>query len=288
MSSGETAEKKLKTDAAEVKTTSPRIIAVTGTNKGIGEAIVRILLAQGHTVIATARDPKLGAQAMEKWKSVKGTVKFVPCDITKKADVENLRAFIESECGGRLDSLINNAGFAFKGDIFGADEAEQTIAINYTGAKMMCEALLPLLAKSPLGGRCVNIASQAGARRSFSKGLQAQFSHPKLTIPELDALMRQFPQAIRDGDFREKGWPESMYQTSKLGEIALTKVLARTHPEVIVTSCCPGYVATEMSSHMGSLTVEEGADTPVFLATDTGVTPAVSGEFFYRRAPITW
>jgi len=263
-----------------------RIVVVTGSNKGIGEAIVRSLLSHGHTVIATARNAKLGAQAMEAWKG-KGNVHFVKCDISVKSDVEALRAFVDREFG-RLDSLINNAGIAFKGDIFGADEAEQTIAVNYTGTKYMCEAFLPLLAKSPLGGRCVNICSQAGLRKYFSAEVQALFSNPELTVPSLDALMRQFPEDIRRGDFLEKGWPKSMYSTSKLGAIALTKVMAKLVPKVQVTACCPGYVKTDMSSGMGALPVEDGADTPVFLATDHGLTAESSGLFFFKRTPITW
>jgi len=285
----EYAEKKVKTDAVEAKLEGGlRVVAVTGANKGIGEAIVRALLAQGHTVIATARDPKLGAKAMEGWKGTKGIVKFFPCDISKKADVEAFRAYVDSEFGGRLDSLINNAGMAFKGDIFGADEAEQTIAVNYTGTKYMCEAFLPILAKSTLGGRCVNICSQAGSRSNFSKECQGWFSAPDLTVAALDALMLQFPQDIRKGDFKQKGWPESMYGTSKLAEIALTKVLAKLNPKVQVTACCPGFVKTDMSSGMGQLTVQEGADTPVYLATDRGLTAEASGLFFFKRVPITW
>jgi len=276
-----TSDKKLEDDGTS------RIVVVTGANKGIGEAIVRALLSSGHTVIATARDPKLGAQALEAWKGSKGKAYFFKCDVSVKADVEALRAYVDRDFG-QLDSLVNNAGIAFKGDIFGADEAEQTIAVNYTGTKYMCEAFLPLLAKSPLGGRCVNICSQAGLRKYFSAEVQAWFSSPDLTLTSLDALMRQFPEDIRKGDFKEKGWPESMYSTSKLGEIALTKILAKLVPKVQVTACCPGYVNTDMSSGLGTLSVEEGADTPVFLATDRGLTIESSGLFFLKRVPITW
>jgi len=285
----ETAEKKLKTEE-ETETKAEgltRVVLVTGANKGIGEGIVRALLAQGHTVIATARDPTLGARAMEGWKGSKGTVKFFKCDISNKSDVENLRAFVECDVG-RLDSLINNAGIAFKGDIFGADECEQTIAVNYTGTKYMCDAFLPLLEKSALGGRCVNICSTAGNLANFSKKVQGLFSDPELTLPALDALMRQFPEDIRRGDYKEKGWPQSMYSTSKLGEIALTKILAKKVPKVQITACCPGFVNTDMSSGRGRLTVEQGADTPVFLATDRGLTAECSGLFFQKRTPIAW
>uniref|UniRef100_A0A1I7YCH7 Glyceraldehyde-3-phosphate dehydrogenase n=1 Tax=Steinernema glaseri TaxID=37863 RepID=A0A1I7YCH7_9BILA len=49
--------------------------------------------------------------------------------------------------------------------------------------------------------------------------------------------------------------------------------------------CCPGYVNTDMSSHKGHLTIEEGADTPIFLATDPS---APDGKFVYLRKEISW
>lgn len=50
--------------------------------------------------------------------------------------------------------------------------------------------------------------------------------------------------------------------------------------------CHPGYVNTDMTSHLGPLTIEEGADTPIYLATleDNGPT----GKFFYKRKEIDW
>ena len=59
---------------------------------------------------------------------------------------------------GRPDSAstICPAGIAYKGNTFGADEAQQTIATNFLGTKAVCEALLPLMGN---GGRIVNVSS---------------------------------------------------------------------------------------------------------------------------------
>lgn len=51
---------------------------------------------------------------------------------------------------------VNVAGIAFKGNTFGADEAQTTLATNFLGTKAVCEALLPLMAK---GSRIVNVSS---------------------------------------------------------------------------------------------------------------------------------
>ncbi|VDM29210.1 unnamed protein product [Toxocara canis] len=53
-----------------------------------------------------------------------------------------------------------------------------------------------------------------------------------------------------------------------------------------INTCCPGYVDTDMTSHKGPLTIEEGADTPIYLATLEGNEP--NGCFIYRRKPLDW
>ena len=49
--------------------------------------------------------------------------------------------------------------------------------------------------------------------------------------------------------------------------------------------CCPGYVATDMTQHKGPLKVEQGADTPVYLAVDPNPHQAI---FVYQRKVTTW
>ncbi|KAH7699476.1 Carbonyl reductase, partial [Aphelenchoides avenae] len=49
--------------------------------------------------------------------------------------------------------------------------------------------------------------------------------------------------------------------------------------------CCPGYVDTDMSSHKGHLTIDQGADTPIYLATEPNLP---SGQFWYKRKPKDW
>ena len=62
-------------------------------------------------------------------------------------------------------------------------------------------------------------------------------------------------------------------------------VYHRRYKNLIVNACCPGYVSTKMSSFNGSLTIEQGADTPVHLATSNNIP---NGEFVYQRKIIEW
>lgn len=53
-------------------------------------------------------------------------------------------------------------GMAFKGNVFGAEEAQTTLDTNFAGTRSVCERLAPLLAD---GGRVVNVCSSAGKLR---------------------------------------------------------------------------------------------------------------------------
>lgn len=59
---------------------------------------------------------------------------------------------------GGVTALVNNAGFACKGDVFGADEADRTIGVNFRGTADVCEALAPMLVDGR--GRVVNVSSR--------------------------------------------------------------------------------------------------------------------------------
>jgi NAD(P)-dependent dehydrogenase (short-subunit alcohol dehydrogenase family) len=82
------------------------------------------------------------------------------------------------------------------------------------------------------------------------------------------------------------GWPA--YSTSKTALNSLTRALAAEleGENILVNSACPGWVRTSMGGEGAPLSVEEGADTPVWLATleDGGPT----GGFFRNRRPAAW
>ena len=76
-------------------------------------------------------------------------------------------------------------------------------------------------------GRIVNVASMAGhLSRLASSNLRDKFSSPSLTEAELVGLMEEFISDVKAGKHRGK-WCNTFYSTSKVGEIALTKVYAR-------------------------------------------------------------
>jgi len=184
-----------------------------------------------------------------------------------------------------LTFLINNAAIAFKGSRFDIEVASVSVNTNYFGTLHVIETLLPLIRP---GGRIINVASFVGSVSILkSEELQKKFTSPTLTIEELNTLMNQFIDDVRTNKFQENGWPRSAYGVSKVGVIALTRVLARMATNIIVNCCCPGFVKTDMSSHQGSKTPDEGADTPVWLAL-LPPESTVTGKFFSDRAERAW
>lgn len=278
--------------AAAATSAAKRIVCVvTGGNKGIGFECCRLLASAGpqYDVILAARSKKRGEAAIEALrKSGVDNVRFLTeLDIADSKSVESFAAALEEDTG-QLDVLLNNAGFAFKGDTFDSESAKTTLSINYFGTMKVTDRLLGLLKQSQ-DARIVNVCSQAGRLGQVSRELQARFTASDATRESLTTLAEEFLAGVAAGDYKKKGWPKSMYGVSKLLEIAFTKVLARDIGEsktMEVNACCPGWCSTDMSSHRGPRTAAKGAETPVWLCTRDRT--GTSGDFYYDLAPIKW
>ncbi|KAK9815237.1 hypothetical protein WJX72_000441 [[Myrmecia] bisecta] len=242
------------------------VAVVTGANKGIGYEIARNFADQGLKTVVAARNEELGRAAVDKIKESTGSdnVVYHQLDISNPASVNAFAKWAENDLK-RVSVLVNNAGFAHKGDTFGADEAQTVLDVNYFGTKAVCEALKPLLSPD---ARVVNVCSSSGQLAILkSPVLRAKFEDAR-SADEVTTLARKFVDDIRAGRHKEEGWPSSMYGVSKLCEATYTRILAEElkGSGATVTACCPGYVSTDMSSHRGTKTPPEGADTPTWLA----------------------
>jgi NAD(P)-dependent dehydrogenase (short-subunit alcohol dehydrogenase family) len=225
---------------------------VTGANRGIGREIVRQLSGKGITTILAARDKaKADAAARE----LGGGAQVLPreLDVTDASSVQRLADAVAAEFG-KLDILVNNAGVLLdeKASAVSVDLAavRKTLETNLLGAWRAAQAFVPLLKKSG-HGRVVNMSSQLG---------------------QLQSMRDAYPS----------------YRVSKAALNAVTLMLADAlkHDGVLVNSCCPGWIKTDMGGANAPGTVEEGADTPVWLATLPDDGP--SGGFYQGRKRIPW
>jgi NAD(P)-dependent dehydrogenase (short-subunit alcohol dehydrogenase family) len=238
-----------------------RIALVTGANRGLGFEISRQLGLKGITIVAGAREGADAANTVERLKNEGIDAHSVILDVTAPSTVEVLPELLNVQFGG-LDILLNNAGVLIDGGIPPSELDDgilrATFETNVFGAFAVTRALLPLIRKSSFG-RIVNMSSSLGSLASIGDP---------------------------NSPFYQVVCPA--YQVSKAALNALTVVFAKELKDttVKVNSACPGWVRTGLGTERAPLSVEEGADTPVWLATLPADGP--TGGFFNSRRPTPW
>ena len=133
-----------------------KVILITGASSGIGFDAARTLARQGHRVYAAARR----VERMEPLKA-DGVIPL-RLDVTDEASMqEAVRTILEAE--GRIDALVNNAGYGYFGAIenVSMEEARRQLEVNVFGMARLCQLVLPSMREQG-SGRIVNISSVAG------------------------------------------------------------------------------------------------------------------------------
>ena len=134
----------------------PIIILITGASSGIGFDAAQALSRQGHKVYAAARRVEL----MEPLRPL-GVVP-IRMDVTDEPSIqEGVRTILEAE--GRIDVLINNAGYGYFGAIETTpmEDARRQLEVNIFGLARLCQLVLPAM-RAQGSGRIVNTSSIAG------------------------------------------------------------------------------------------------------------------------------
>jgi NAD(P)-dependent dehydrogenase (short-subunit alcohol dehydrogenase family) len=144
----------------------PRTWFITGSSRGLGRALAEAALAEGHRVVATARDPEQIAALVAQYPD---TARAVALDVTDRAQAA---AAIQSavDAFGSIDVVVNNAGYANVNSIedFDEDDFRAQIETNLWGVINVTRAALPVL-RGQRSGHVINISSVGG--RSVAAGL---------------------------------------------------------------------------------------------------------------------
>lgn len=151
----------------------------------------------------------------------------------------------------------------------------------------MSEGIIPYLNDH---GKIITVGSMVGKYKIFKENEEwkNKFRNPHITKEQLLGYMKDFEQSVKDGNYAEKGFPKSAYGMSKIGiNVYTMRVLANRedikNKHIQVYAQCPGYVNTDMTSHKGVLTIDEGAKTTVHLVElPFEVNPKFHGQFFER------
>lgn len=244
--------------------TEQTTVLITGANKGLGFEAARRLGARGWTVFLGSRDAARGQAAADKLAADGVKVVPIPLDVTSD---ESVAAAVRSvrDHTDRLDVLINNAGApgtAVPPANATAADVHSVYDTNVYGPIRVTHAFLPLLEAA--GNPRVVMVSSAG-------GSFAVITDPGQPVSKMHELA---------------------YSSSKAALNMLTLRYAQALPHIKFNATTPGevvnhtFAATDMNNHTGRLTVTEGTDSIISLATLAPDGP--TGTFTDRLGPIAW
>jgi NAD(P)-dependent dehydrogenase (short-subunit alcohol dehydrogenase family) len=229
---------------------------VTGATGAIGKAIATLLAARGHTVVLPCRHEEKARRAVHEIRQATGSehVRYALVDLSRRASIDALA----ERWHGPVHVLVNNAAIAPRRREESPEGIELQFATNVLGYFWLTQAFSRHLeASAP--ARVVNVASY------WAGGLD-----------------------LADPEFRQRRYDNDLaYRQSKQADRMLTVAFARRLRSrgVAVNACHPGDVNSTLSNNLGfggHETAEQGAATPVWLATEpSGL--AVTGRYFEHR-----
>ena len=207
------------------------MIVVTGGNRGIGFALVKLLADRQGTVIFTSRNLDRGRNALRQLTDA-GQGRGIRMEICDLASPDSIRACAQRlvDRGEPIDALINNAGILRPADIrqVTAEGVEATLATNALGPMALTAALEPALAAAP-SARVLTLTSRLHKPGSRGDPVDFAFDDPNL----------------------ERGYgPDRAYKNSKLAAIWVSSELNRRLPATVTADAiCPGFVPTTAAAY---------------------------------------
>ena len=166
-----------------------KVALVTGASSGIGKAVYEKLCLEGWTVYGTSRKVEKGSVKQENG----GRMTYM--DVTDEASVkESIGIIMAAE--GRLDALVNNAGYGIAGSVedTSAEEAKALFDANFFGYLSTIRAAFPFLEESR--GIIINISSVAGV---LTIPFQSMYSAGKAAVEAVSEALRMEvkPRGVR-------------------------------------------------------------------------------------------
>lgn len=197
-----------------------KIVLITGGSGGLGQALAGAFANDGHRIVIAARNRERLDATAKKISRNGARVLALPCDISRRDQVEALGKEIQ-RLWGDVQILINNAGIARAVSFSDMPDElwNDTLGVNLTGAYNCCKVFLPPMIKAKWG-RIINIASTTA---------KTGFSHV------------------------------TAYTASKHGLLGLTRSLAleTARAGVTVNAICPGYLDDERTRENAKIMAEK-------------------------------
>lgn len=193
-------------EGESMSTKGPSVILVTGASSGVGRACAVHLANRGYRVFGTTRrDPSHIASELRQSHGAGDGLEFVSMDVN---DNESVAGAVESivETCGRLDGVVNCAGFGIAGSIeeTSDEEARAIFETNVFGILRVCRAVIPTM-RAQGSGTLINVSSIGGL---IGLPFQGFYSATKFAVEGLTEALRMEIQRfgihavlIEPGDF---------------------------------------------------------------------------------------
>jgi NAD(P)-dependent dehydrogenase (short-subunit alcohol dehydrogenase family) len=221
-----------------------KIAIVTGANRGIGFEIARQLIENKFEVIVAVRDKKKGIETAEKLGA-----HFIQLDVSNEKSIAEFTNAVKEKFE-TIDVLVNNAGLVDDSDLnlltVKSSVIHSTLNTNAIGPVLLSQSISTLMKK---GGRIIMISSGGGSMSDEVGGWSPVYCVSK-------SLLNSFTRHL------------AYFLRSK---------------EIAVNAVDPGWVRTDMGGKNAPRNVQQGADTPVWLATTAAIP---TGKFFRDRREI--
>ncbi|XP_068621428.1 carbonyl reductase [NADPH] 3-like [Battus philenor] len=271
---------------------STRVAVVTGSNKGIGFAIVEGLCRRFEGVVyLTSRDETRGRAAVAELNKRGLKPEYHQLDVVDRSSVARFRDHLKQQHGG-IDILINNAAIANSVELYNSyEENKEIVEINYKSILLMQEYIFPLVRNN---GRILNISSDCGHLSNLrNKYWIDRLSDKNLTMQDINEFVEWFLESCRTGSFKREDFAdEGTIAAYRVAKVALSAATMLQQKElearnISVNSMHPGLVRTDMTGGVGFYNAAEAAETPLYLVLDAP--QSLKGAYiWYDRKVLDW
>ena len=161
-----------------------KVIFITGTSRGIGLDTVVKGLEEGNIVVATSRNSeKLKEEVLKQVPTAGDNFLAITMNFNEESIKETVEKTIEKY--GRIDVLINNAGYAILGAVeeFSLEEVRTNFDVNVFGLLAVTQAVLPYMRKER-SGHIINISSMSGTVTGPAQGIYSATKASVIMISE--------------------------------------------------------------------------------------------------------
>ena len=226
-----------------------KIIIITGASSGIGRATALALARERATLVIVARRRHLLVQLEEEIRRAGGAAFSLNLDLGQRTNVETM---VRSTCDrfGRIDVLINNAGFGFWGTVENTPQAavRDIFDVNFAAPLLASQLVIPIM-RAHGGGHIINVSSVAGKRglplsgiycatkfalQGITESLRLEVKNDGIHVSIISpaSTETEFGANVRRGDVKRTFKPAGQIQSAEEVAEAIVRCIKKPKLEV--------------------------------------------------------